>query len=405
MNAGPNQLGNRVDSLLTLRERALWTAGFLLVSTLIVATRFTSPDADSIRYATLSARLSELPVGRWVAPEWWGLTTTDLSGYFLEHPAGLFFVPAAMGRLGIPADQAPYIFGVGAGLAALLLCGRLIQELGSREDGRASLVLLQVMPLSFVFRVRDNHEYPMLVCLLVVLLGLARISRSWSRTAAVACGLAAALLVKGVFAAVVLMGAAVWIIVNPTRESRTRQIVACLIGLAAMAAAAVAYDAWYQRATGGPFWSAYLLRQLGPMEVTSPLGQAGAFARHVVFYLVRLLAHPAPWSLALVWAGWRRRPRDPAESPARHGLTFVLLFAGLTVLSLSLASRVAERYLFSASFLVGAAGSVVAGRLWPGVVRGLNALEARVPAPAAVAWTLLVTLRLVAGSWLPRMGG
>ena len=36
------------------------------------------------------------------------------------------------------------------------------------------------MPLAFIFRIRDNHEYPMLVCLLAALAGLDGVSRSWA---------------------------------------------------------------------------------------------------------------------------------------------------------------------------------------------------------------------------------
>jgi hypothetical protein len=107
----------------------------VLIAGLIAATKFVSVDPDSVRYAIISSKLSALPVARWVAPEWWGITTEDgPSGYFQEHPAGLFLIPAALGRLGVPADQAPYIFGVGTGLAALLLTGSLLARVTSRNE-------------------------------------------------------------------------------------------------------------------------------------------------------------------------------------------------------------------------------------------------------------------------------
>lgn len=392
-------------ALLTARERLIWLAGFLAVAGLLVAARFVSQDADSVRYATLSARLSALPVARWVAPEWWGLTTTDLSGYFLEHPAGLFVIPAAMGRFGVPAEQAPYIFGVAAGLLALVLTAQLVGRLTTREDGRVALVLLQIMPMAFIFRIRDNHEYPMLVCLLAVFIGLDRVSQSWSWISLVVLGFVGGLLIKGVFVAIVAAGAVAWILINPTRGSRARQLAACLCAAGCMILVAVAYDAWYVRQTGGPFWSAYLDRQLGPMHVASPIGQVRAFGQHIGFYLVLLLFHPAPWSLALLWAAWPRGRLRAQTDRERRGLRFVLVFAVVTVLSLSLASRFAERYAFSVAFLVGAAGVVVASRAWPGLKRGVDGLNAAVPGFPAVVWTLLIVLRLALGPSLPRVGG
>jgi 4-amino-4-deoxy-L-arabinose transferase-like glycosyltransferase len=393
--------------LLSARERWAWVAAFLLIAGLLVATRFESDDADSVRYATISSVLSTQHIMRWIAPEWWGLSPDNpLTGYFQEHPAGLFIIPAFLGKIGVPANQAPYIFGVGVGLIALLLIAQLIGRLSSREHGRAALVLLQLMPVAFVFRVRDNHEYPMLVCLLLTLFALDRLARSWYWIGMVGFAFTAAMVIKGVFVAPVMMGAALWILVNPTRGSRTRQILACVLAIVAMGITWVAYDAWYTRATGAPFWSAYWQRQMAPLEVASPFGQAWAFIQHVLFYVGRLLFHPAPWSLALMWAAFRRRaaPRVAAlNERQRDGLRFVVLYTVLSVLLLSLASRFAERYVFSATYLVAAIGVVAACRYWPVVLRTLNRLEHAVPALPVVLWVILVGSRLLFGDWLPRI--
>ena len=393
-------------ALLSARERAIWAGCFFIVAALLIVSRFASNDPDSSLYAELSAKLSAQPVARWVAPEWWGLwPDAGLTGYFREHPAGLFLIPAALGRTGVPPIQASYIFGIAAGLISLLLASRLVLRLTSREDGRAALLLLQLMPVAFIFRIRDNHEYPMLVCLLAGLVGLDGVSRSWGWMVLVMAAFAAGLLVKGVFVAVVLMAAALWIAFNPAGGSRARQIAACVAGIGAMTAAAIVYDVWYRRVTGGPFWAAYWARQLGPMSIASPLGQAWSFLSHVWFYLQRLLFHPAPWSVALLWAAWRRPGLvKEVTTSERRGLAFALTCAALSVLLLSAASRFAERYAFSATYLIGAAGSVIAFRGWPTVRRVVTKIDAVVPAPAAFVWTVLIILRLVLGPFLPRIG-
>jgi hypothetical protein len=133
----------------------------------------------------------------------------------------------------------------------------------------------------------------MLVCLLISLIGLDGVGRSWRWLPLVAMGFVGGLLIKGVFAVLVLSGAAWWVLFNPTGGSRTRQVVACRIALVCMVLAGLAYDVWYLRETGSAFWSAYWRRQLGPMRIASPLTEARVFGAHVGFYILRLLFHPA----------------------------------------------------------------------------------------------------------------
>jgi 4-amino-4-deoxy-L-arabinose transferase-like glycosyltransferase len=388
------------------REAALWTAAFILVSALLVATRFQSDDPDSALYASISARLADEPVSRWLAPEWWGFwPEAEMTGLFREHPAGVFLLPAALDRLGIPAEQGAYIVGIGAGLASLVLAGSLVARLTSAAEARAALVLLQLMPVAFIFRIRANHEYPLLVCLLVTIVGLDRVRRSWVWAIAVAAGLTGALIVKGVFVVLVMAAAAIWIAVQP---GRGRPFAALVAGLAVMAAAAMAYDAAYLSATGETFWAPYWERQLGPLEIATPLDGASTLALHAAFYASILLWHPAPWSLALFQAvrrraadlkGWWRRTPDLE----RRGVIAVLLFAAFAIVALSPSSRFAERYAFLATFTVGAAGAVAAFRLWAWVPRLLDRLQRVLPALPVVLWFTLMVLRLALGPLLPRV--
>jgi hypothetical protein len=167
------------------------------------------------------------------------------------------------------------------------------------------------------------------------------------------------------------------------------------------------YDAEYLRVTGETFWGPYWRRQLGPVTIATPLDNASTLAGHVAFYLSRLLWFPAPWSLVLVAAIWRqpgaKRTWTTLAPTARRGVTFALAFAALAVLLLSPSSRFAERYAFSAAYMIGAAGAVVAYRTWPSVTRLLNTLDARVPALPASVWLALMLLRLALGPWLPRI--
>ena len=120
--------------------------------------------------------------------------------------------------------------------------------------------------------------------------------------------------------------------------------------------------------SGDPYWR----RQLGPLSILTPLEGASTLVTHVLFYISRVIWHPAPWSLALVVTLWRFRsritPRFLAGADTRQrGAAFAVIFAVLAILALSPASRLAERYAFAATFAVACAGAVAALHEWPAV--------------------------------------
>ncbi|MEO8484223.1 MAG: glycosyltransferase family 39 protein [Acidobacteriota bacterium] len=394
--------------LLSAREIAIWIAFFLLISALLVVTGFTSDDPDSALYAALSARLADGPASHWIAPEWWG--HWDMEGLFREHPAGVFALPTLLGALGVPGVQAAYIVGIAAGLAALLIIGSLVARDTSREEGRLAIVLLQLMPMASIFRIRANHEYPMLVCLLVALVGFDAVRRSWRWWWIAPVALTAGLLVKGVFVIIPLLAAGFWVITNPLRApgSIWRAIGVGFVSLALMLGVALVYDRVYLHVAGEAFWGPYWGRQLAPLTIATPGEGGSTLGAHLWFYAIRMAWHPAPWSLALVAALWRWRgtltERWRALPDAeRRGLVFCVAFALTCVLALSPASRFAERYIFSANYALATAGAIVASRAWPGIARLVRRLDARVPALPAVCWLVLMLLRLTLGPLLPRI--
>jgi 4-amino-4-deoxy-L-arabinose transferase-like glycosyltransferase len=394
---------------LTRRELAVWAGFYVLVSAILVVTGFASDDPDSALYANLSAKLAQGPVTNWIAPQWWGYW--DGQGLFREHPAGVFLLPTALTLVGLPAVQASYVVGIGAGLLSILLIGWLVTRIAAPGDGRAALVLLQLMPVAFLFRIRANHEYPMLVCLLLVLVGLDGVRRgSWWWTALIAFALTAALLVKGVFIALVFLAAGLWVLINPARVpgSMARPAIATIAGCLVMAAVALAYDAAYLRVTGETFWVPYWRRQLGPLEIATPIEGASTIVDHVLFYLSRLAWHAAPWSLALIAIAIQRRAETgglfrPGSDTMKRGALFALAFTVVAVAMLTPSSRFAERYAFSATYAIGTLGAMAAWRSWPALSRFVERCDRLVPALPATLWCALMLARLIVGPFLPRI--
>jgi 4-amino-4-deoxy-L-arabinose transferase-like glycosyltransferase len=382
--------------LLGRREPAVWAGALLVAWALVAATGFVSRDPDSAFYAAMSARLAHSDASRVIAPEWGGLWNG--AGLWQEHPIGIYLVPIALAKAGYPDAQAAYAAGIAAGLACLLLLARLARA-AEPSAGRSALVLLQLVPAAFVFRVRANQEYPMLLCLLAALVALDGVRRSWGWSLAVAAALIAALLVKGVFVVIVLLGAGVWVLVNPLRVpgSIVRPLVALAGSLVAMAAVAFVYDQLYEQAAGTTFWAGYWRRQLGPVAEAAPDAGVLPLIYHALFYLAHLAWLSAPWGAALIALAWRAH-----QETLKRAALFALAFAGAAILLLSPSGRFAERYLFSPIFVTAAIGVAVACRTWPHIPVTVAQIERRIPYLPVLVWLVLIAGRLGLGPLLPR---
>ena len=392
--------------LIGRKEPAAWVAALLVVWALIATIGFTSRDPDSAFYAVMSARLANGPLSGIIAPEWGGLWNG--TGLWQEHPIGIYLAPIVLAWIGYPASQAAYAIGIATALACLLLLARLARA-AEPSAGRSALVLLQIVPAAFVFRVRANQEYPMLLCLLVVLLALDGVRRSWAWSLAVAAGVIAALLVKGVFVAIVLLGAGVWVLVNPLRVSGSRLRPVAALAAAALASVGVAlvYDQLSQSAAGTTFWAGYWRRQLGPVADAAPGAGALPLVYHAFFYLAHLAWLSAPWGAALValaiaWVTRARHAWRVLPDALRGAALFALAFAAATIVMLSPSGRFAERYLFSPIFVAAAIGVAAACRTWPAIPVTVAQIERRVPFLPVLVWLVLIVGRLGLGPLLPR---
>ena len=339
----------------------------------LAAVGYGARDADSRLYAEMAARMSESPAAGWIAPDfppgWY------MSGPFREHPAGLLAPAAALARLGYPAPQAAYALNALYQVLTIVLIQRLAATLVPGLEARALGWLVQLLPIAFTFRIRANHEQALLLCLVAALYGTER-ARSRPRFALLTvAGLVGLLLVKGVLAVFGPVLCALWLLSRRLTDSRPAPSdraawLGLVAGVVAMGAAAGAYEHLYRLATGQPFWSFYLARQLGVAAAAGQETGLLAKAGNLVWYLGRVVWFPFPWSLTLLLAAWHGR-RLPARlaasgsSPSARGALAGGLFAVATVVLyvglFSLSDRRADRYIFPVYYVVGAAGGC--GRL------------------------------------------
>ena len=389
------------------RATAAWLAAAVLSALLLAAFEYRSRDPDSTLYAGISARMAEQPLNRWIVPEWWGYW--NLRGPYHEHPIGMFVGPAVLARLGYHPEQAAYAVNGVFQIVSFALVAAIAAAVTTSREARALAWMLQLLPIAFVFRIRANQEYTMLAGLLLALYATERARTQPAWTLVMLGGFAWVLLVKGVFAFMVPLACALWLLARSASRAdawRSWPAAAAIVAMPfAGAALALGYDAAYRHATGTSFLAAYRARQV-PQEALGGDSTLARTAYQLVWYAGRVLWFAFPWSLLAAWLvvtrrrlWWPFRRRRAGEDPGYDGAWFAFATAAALVLAFSLAHRKADRYIFPVYFLVGSAGAVWAIRRIPRLNPWVDRLD-RPWVPAAV-WLLLFLARLASAGRLP----
>jgi len=357
-----------------MRHAFLWCCAVAIASSLLVVTDYRSRDPDSALYARLSGELAQQPPSRWIAPEWRGAWNQE--GLFREHPAGILLPSVVLIRAGIPAGQAAYIVNLLYQVAVIALIPLVAGVVVKGFEARSLAWVLQLLPVSFAYRIRGNQEHPLLMCFLALVYSThrARTSPAWVLLIVVAfCFL---VLVKGAFATFALVGAALWLLVipRPTGASDRWAWAGLAVALVAAALMMAGYEALYVRTTGESFLDFYRSTRLGQsIQFSDPRVVPHALT-NVGWYLLRLAWFAAPWSLvafavAAVWfkAGAQGRTGEAFEIATARGIQWALLTTAVFITVLSPALVRAERFIFPTYFIIGAIGVVATIRRVEGV--------------------------------------
>ncbi len=371
-----------------------WCAALAVATALLVATHFRTRDPDSALYVIIASRLAQQPASTWIAPQWWGGWNNQ--GPFREHPAGAFVGPAALTRLGIPGEEASFVVNLITQVVTLLVVVALAARLLPPATARLPLWTLQLLPIAFVFRIRANHEYPLMAGIFVAVYGIERMRYRWPWLFVALGGFLYALFVKGVFAGLGPALAALWLLVVPPREGGWNLrgwIGIALLGLVTLASA-LAYEHAYVAATGLSFFDYYVGVQLRRSRLQGshlpfPINKAW----NAIWYVGRVIWYAAPWSVFLAMGKFRQKS-DPVPRP---WLRFCLGGVLLTVLLLALNDSKADRYMFPAFYLAGAGGTVVAVERWERVKRLSERLDGSWPWGPVAWWLALFLSRLALG--------
>jgi hypothetical protein len=357
-----------------MKQAFLWSSALAIAASLLVATDYHSRDPDSSLYARLSGELAQQPPSRWIAPEWGGAWNQE--GLFREHPVGILLPSVLLIRAGVPAGQAAYIVNMLYQAAVIALIPLVAAALVNGMEARSLAWLLQLLPVSFAYRIRGNQEHPLLMCFLALVFSTHRARTNPWWMLAMAASFSFLVLVKGAFAMFALVAAALWLVLVPAPQDGSNRwawagLAAAVITAALMLAG---YESLYVRTTGESFLEFYRSTRLGGSIRFSDPSVVPRALVNVGWYLLRLAWFAAPWSLvacavAWVWLRFRTIGTFPApfDEATERGLVWALLLTAVFITVLSPALVRAERFIFPTYFVIGSVGVVAAIRTVGGV--------------------------------------
>jgi hypothetical protein len=374
-----------------------WLFALIVAAVLLAATSFTTRDADSRVYITITSKLASEPLNRWIAPQWWG--AWGAQGLFREHPIGTFTFSALLARSGYPSVQSSFVITLGAQIVGLLIFVAMARRAAPAPAARLLAWTLQLLPIAFVFRIRANQEYLLLAGLLLALVGLDRARRHSAWLVVAITGYVYALLVKGVFALLAPIYGALWLVTSPRREGEHHSVAWIGVALMLMLTPFLAweYERLYVATTGQSFLDYYL----GPRIALESNATGGALPFpldkmwNAGWYLGRVAWYAAPWSLLLAAAWWIRG--EWVSDERRRWIVYCVAAALATVLLVALRDTKADRYIFPAYFFAAAGGTVLATARWTRMEQWALALDRSWPWGPVALWFALFLGRLVLG--------
>jgi 4-amino-4-deoxy-L-arabinose transferase-like glycosyltransferase len=279
---------------------------------------------------------------------------------------------------------------------------RVAAPLVQPHEAAAVAWAAMLLPIAFVYRIRANQEYPLLVLVLVALYATER-SRAGAGWIFVTAAAAVALfLVKGIFVVFVPVLCALWLLLvrRDSRESTAWPWAGIVLSVVAVALAATGYEVLYRRMAGDSFFSYYIEQRLGSNTGLNADAVPRVTDRlsNVLWYGARVIWFATPGSLILVLAAFRRGRSTARLSPA---LAYCLAVAAVYVTVMSLGSNRADRFVFPAYFSIGVGGAVVAMRRWARVEQAARWIERREPYGTPLLWFVLFMLTFLTASRLP----
>lgn len=375
---------------LSIFNLILWLLVIIIFTSLITSVHYTFRDDDSNLYSKIAQELSAKPLKTWVAPRWINYSGQD--AYFREHPSGLFWVSAALIRLGAPKEQSAAIANFLYFLLTLLFVFKLGEYFKDKLMGWAMVWSVFLIPVSLKYLVRGNLEPPLTLAIVMGVYCLCRAHETWWYRIGFALALILAVFFKGMQGAFLgIAGGLYWLMV----ERDQIRFITLLAGALALFSVMAGYEWLYQAQTGEQFWLEYLRIQVGASVAHNSIWHK---PYNLIWYLARAVYFTLPWSIFLLLG--LRHAKVRAQFPNDQRWRWIIVSAAILIVIMSSFDRCADRYIFPSYILIAMAGGWYMYKRFPMVKNWLSTDSKKLQITFAVALLAAVVLRIYSSIYL-----
>ncbi len=332
-----------------------WTLSLLLISIFIVKANYVARENDSRLYSRFTAQLNSKPLSQFLALEWrdysWYAETE--TPYVRDHLTGQFILPVLLAKLGYSEKHSIYFVNSFYKALSLFFIFLIACKYFPRNISALMTILVQITPVSLNYQMRANHEPALLLLVLMAIYGVVKLNENKRYLLLILFSIQFCFLIKGIaFLPIIPVIFAIYFLTNrPIKISQCSTLV--LISSSVLLTALV-YEVVFKKLTHVSFFEQYIKVQLLGRSFSEEsssiplLGNIKAFG----YYFSRLLSYSLPWSLVAIIIMVKNKFSLSITKRERNFYYSLLSAALIYVLTFSISSRTASRYIYPSYFLV-----------------------------------------------------
>ena len=336
-----------------------WVITFIFAAIILSFSHFKSESNDSKYYTQLVVRYQHESWTSIITPKWgenyWGFTPKS---YMTDQFPGQLVMGVTLTRMGLPAEQALHILGLFFQVSSFFVIYFILCEFLEPDIASIALYGLMLIPLSFSYNIRANHELGIMFFSLLALLSGLRIQTNRAFLLITILSTLFLLFIKGPF---FIFGLALFAVGfttsrSPNNVKKNWPLAFFVLILTAVitVVAAIVFDRLFKQITDLSFLESFYRIQITNRALNAEHNHSFIIQKLVNFYYYfsHFVAYSLPWSALFSFFLFSKNFRHQLRDQIKSKISICLLLASFSFIAFFMMSdRTAGRYVFPGYYL------------------------------------------------------